>query len=816
LNESISQIADELKINTNDILEYIEEVKKDSTLQDKMARSYDLGITKPFTFPYMSPALGISKFFDTSTNEINNLNLGKDSINKELNLIHGTNLGTDLGYNIKYLSETLVEEIFTRAKKNRQFAFGLGMGIGLDFSHIDKNLHKRAIELSHINNDFAFGLGLSSFSDYFSLSDTMVEEILTHAKKNRQFAFGLGMSIFQRFLSLEATQKDQVIRTAKSNPEFAFGGGLSIGLMYLNLGEEYRSKIINEFTNNPRFSSGLGYGAGLIFKYLPLNEKKKVVDTANKDGPFDKGLGMGIGQLFSLLTPDIQELVIERTKERSEFCLGLGMGIGQLFSLLTPDIKDLLLRIETRYHHLIAVGLGITLGYNENSKTIDYSQFKNIVSDFEEASVHSGFSIGNGLNFPYRSDCGLECLNVWERLFPFPQISHSFSHGMGIGLTFTYLSKDIQNFFLSFQSKYVSYQNKDFLYGLGIGMGQNFPYFNPDLQESLMNIVNNARKDETFFWNNDLGPFFHFLPSDLQSKIIEEIGGDYKDIQWEEVLSNLPKDLQSKIMDELHHYLEYSHFQDVFNIMFVPRIGILFDYLPSDLQSKIIEEIGGDYKDIQWEEVYSHLPQEVQGSISKTFLRSDKKLAPILNIFYRLLEESPADLKRTMDGFYRTYHGGVVNAEIFYLSILFYYLPTDLKEKVSNYVNNALKGLHKLREISLGRIIQYLPTDVNVEYWGLSEILRYRNDIASLFSRGFMLGLGLIYRHLHEDLQKSLLKKSFDNWIDCELLIGLGQEFAYLHEDLQKSLLKKADNDKTFYDFLYGGLKYDFNLHGYD
>jgi class 3 adenylate cyclase len=438
-------------------------------------------------------------------------NLVLDRIDSDQKFANG--LGIGLGRVLRYLTQDEKESVLARAESNNEFGRGLGYGLGrYVIMYTDKEFQRDLFARMKDNSSLAFGVGHGLSYSYTHISVEFQNRIMGQmALQSNEFARGLGAGFGANIRYLPANLRDRLFSYAEQNIQFAQGFGESVGGVFGYLNKIIRDRIFVAATSESAFARGLGQGLGTIYRYLEEGLKGEVLSRAESNGQLTYGLGVGLGSVYVYLPDSLRGDARTLAGRSPEFLMGFGEGIGSVLKYRPSTLGEKGIATFTgRWEFAMGLGRGQGSSYTNHDKKISTIPVSESSDKAVANSYYSGLGLGLGSNLAGISN------ELLAEIFKLCERNQSFatSVGFGVARAFQYLSAAAQNDILHGQVN----SNSDFAQGFGLGMGHDFVFLPPEIQERVL-ALSKEHRDLSEGLGYSLGRIFRYLDSAMQTEL---------------------------------------------------------------------------------------------------------------------------------------------------------------------------------------------------------------------------------------------------------------------------------------------------------
>jgi class 3 adenylate cyclase len=506
-------------------------------------------------------------------------------------------LGEGIGEPFVHFSKVLKGEILSRAGQNKGFARGLSYRLGQTFNYFDRDLQEKILyTLAKEDLEFAYGLGNGLGTIFTFLGGDVTREVLKIGHQNIEFVRGLGAGLGSTFQYLSTDLRKQMLERAEKDIPFSIGLGEGLGRILPYLPKDLQEKQFDRIAIDRPFSEGLGYGLGCTISYIPKELEEKIFKYVEGHAQFAYGFGEGLGINFSFIGDNFKKEILAKAQHNTKLAEGLGYGLGHTFHYLDKqEDRENVLNIMTTTkvadrQESFAIGFGKGFGFN-----IKYlsEELKNEIFKKADENIQFAFGLGYGLaiNFSYGN------VDFQKEILKRIQENTGLAHGLGFGLghIFSYLSSGQQSIVLN-ESRAPAIGNPEFAKGLGKGIGQSFPILDPGLQEDIFTLVEQQQESEfAKGLGKGIGQNFGYLDPILQHELLVWISD--RDSQFARNLghgigrsfTSLNPQIQQQIL------LENSSANSEFTKGLIEGLECSFRYLEKEIQDQILKTLTGEY-----------------------------------------------------------------------------------------------------------------------------------------------------------------------------------------------------------------------------
>lgn len=447
---------------------------------------------------------------------------------------------------------------------------------------------------------------------------------------------------------------------------------------------------------------------------------------------FEVAIGQGAGEVFYLLEQPLQEQILDRIKKDGEFARGLGESLSNDFYKLSKPLQDEIFQISLR----------------EKKNNYNFQR---------------GLGAGLGRKFRY-----LEA-DVQNHLLALTLQHIALAIGVGYGLAFNFASsssvpKEFQNDIMR-----LAKENAEITRGLGMGLGQNYPFLNKMLQSEILRWT---EKDPRL-----------------------EFGFAY---QLSFSFTSLTKEYQNLIFDRVERNSEFAYGSGF-------GFGVVYTYLPEDIQQRLLLDLAkrnirfaiglGAGIGNQPQYLIKEKEEELLSNIENNDGFATGITFGIGRSFTFLSQELQHKIWRLMQRNYRFAVGLGVG-----LGSLLNYMTQDLQQEVWRRADNNAQFAIGLGE-GIGEVIGFLPLSSQDEIFarmeqnvhlsrglgsGLGCCINFYltdNNMSTKvsgyakknkeFCRGYGEGLGRIFSYWTEPILNDVIIPNAA--LDTQFAIGLGE-----------------------------------------
>jgi hypothetical protein len=480
------------------------------------------------------------------------------------------------------------------------------------------------------------------------------------------------------------------------------------------------SAIYRYMKSQRRFEVALGQGAGEVFYLLEQSLQEDVLSRIEKDGEFARGLGESLGKSFEDLDCGIREDILSRRNSQSLlFARGLGESLSSNFDKLSKSLQDEIFQISLK----------------ENNNNYNFQR---------------GLGAGLGRKFRYLES------DLQKRLVALTSKHIALAIGLGYGLAFNFTSSSVPKEFQGYIIRLAN-ENAEINRGLGMGLGQNYPFLNKMLQDEILRWT---EKDPRL-----------------------EFGFAY---QLSFSFTSLTKEYQNLIFNRVEWNTEFAYGSGF-------GFGVAYTYLPKDMQQRLLLDLAK--RNVRFAtglgagigNQLQYLTNESEEELFSNIENNEGFATGIGFGIGRSFTFLSQELQHKVWGLMQTNYRFAVGVG-WGLGFIFSYLHVDLQNKVLEYVQKE-SGFASGFGWGLGFMYTYLAIDLQQKV----NLLALQN---SQFAFGFGVGLGSLFNYLTQDLQKEIWIRAENN---VQFAVGLGSElgylFSYLSAQMQQDILSRSQSN---------------------
>ena len=420
-----------------------------------------------------------------------------------------------IGKNIQFLDLTssypfLPKNILDIIDKNHGLALSLGDGVAKNLSSLTEDVLKKVLEIARKNRDFAIGFFMESSSFSSLTKESAIYHILYMISRNKPVFFSfrqiVGYGFGQRFGSIKDRGiRQKIMRFADEDSDFQIGlsSGIGDNFRYLNaMKQESLLNILNEHKGIDTFS----YFIGENFNYLHKETQMGLLEMAGKNNEFALGLARGLSFQYYLpyfdkevtddsihkkilelrLEPEVGTKILKLAEEDNSFFNSLGSWLSYYFvSSSTTEVSVKILELAEMNESVRVIGSEIGWLLNFIDDAIKLEKIWQLVDRNKEFSAELGYSTGT------KFDC---CIKFKNQILELIEKNVQFARSYGAGYASNFLQFIDELDTTESNIPIFPSNNSDFVYGLGVGLGMEFPNVDYYNKEKIIMLVDKKNK----------------------------------------------------------------------------------------------------------------------------------------------------------------------------------------------------------------------------------------------------------------------------------------------------------------------------------
>jgi|GEM_PF-527647 len=515
--------------------------------------------------------------------------------------------------------------------------------------------------------------------------------------------------------------------------------------------------------------------------FLPYN----IHQHMKSQRALEMAIGRGTGDVFYMLDLQLQEQILSRIGIDGEFARGLGESLGNNFEDLDYQIRTDMLSKGINQSILFARGLGESLGSNfyKFSKQLQDEIFQ---ISLKEKNYYFPRGLGAGLGRTFRyleNDVQRHLINLTSK-----HVALAIGVGYGLGFVFSSSSSSLSEEFHDY-IKRIAKGNGEITRGLGMGLGQNYPFLNETLQNEILKLTEKDPRLE-FGFAYQVSLLFTSLTKEHQNFILDRVERNTEFAYgsgwgFGVVYTYLQKQIQRRLLDLTKNKVRFA-------IGLGSGLGNHIQYLTKEIE----EELFSNIKNNEGFAIgvgfgigrsFTFLDQELQvrvWGLMRTNYMFSVGLGWGLGFIFPYLNESLHS--KILEYIHKEL--GLATGFGWGLGFMFAYLSKDLQHKSELMVSQNQQFAFGFG-VGLGSLFKYLPQRSQMESWSRAE-----NNIQ--FAIGLGTELGYLFDYLPTELQQDILSRSGSSFsIARGLGWGLGHIFISVSKDRQEYFLRIAQSN---------------------